>query len=254
MTMLVNNRGVTLPVDRTGSGRPVVFFNGGGATTVIWRRTIAALGDGYEAITFDFRGHGRASRASSYRLPDFIADADAVMASLKIGGPIVVGWSLGADVAVEYALAHRGAIAGLVLIDGALPTAGPLIADRDAMRRGLKSPLMRVARALMRLTPYRYAVPIDQYADLVIEVDEHRMSLGDAYDRLGCPTRMVLATATGHGNGANAERVNAVWRQSGERLAAEHPEIPVTWIEGSHRLPLTHPAEISAEIATIASR
>lgn len=113
---------------------------------------------------------------------------------------------------------------------------------------------MRVARALMGLTAYRYAVPIDQYADLVIEVDEHRMSLGDAYDRLGCPTRMMLATATGHGNGANAQRVNAVWRESGERLAAEHPEIPVTWIEGSHRLPLTHPAEIATEIATIADR
>lgn len=94
MTMIVNTRGVTLPIDRTGSGQPVVFFNGGGATTVIWNRTIAALGDDYEAITFDFRGHGRASRASSYKLADFIADAEAVMTALKIGGPIVVGWSL----------------------------------------------------------------------------------------------------------------------------------------------------------------
>lgn len=252
MTSIVDSRGVRLPVHRTGRGRPVVFFNGGGATTVIWKKTIAALGNGYETITFDFRGHGRASPASSYRLNDFIADAEAVMAALQLARPIVVGWSLGADVAVEYALAHPGTLTGLVLIDGALPTAGPLIADRERMRRGLTSPVMRVARSLMRLTPYRYAVPVDQFADLVIEVDEHRMSLGNAYDRIDCPTRMVLATATGHGNGPNAQRVNAAWRQAGDKLATEHPDISVTWIDSSHQLPRTHPAEIAAEIAAIA--
>lgn len=176
------------------------------------------------------------------------------MDALALSRPLVVGWSLGADVALEYSAAHPGSLAGLVLVDGALPTSQHLIADPEALRHGLKSPVMRMARALMGLTLYRYAVPVDQFADLVLEVDRQRTNLADTFVRLDCPTRMVLATATGHGGGENAQRVNSIWREAGERFAIDHPDIPVTWIEGSHNLPFTHPAEIAAQIAAVTSR
>ncbi len=52
--------------------------------------------------------------------------------------PLVVGWSLGADLAVWYAAAHPGRVGGLFLIDGAVPV--NLVTDPDDVRRRLNIP------------------------------------------------------------------------------------------------------------------
>ena len=253
MRTVVRNDGVRLPVERSGAGRPVVFLNGGGATTVSWRRTVAALGDGYESITFDWRGHGRASAARHYRFGDFVEDADAVMTSLAVRRPVLVGWSLGADVALEHALTHPGQVSGLVLVDGALPLHDGLIRDAAAMRRTLTSPAYRGVRAAMRVTPYRWAVPLDAYADLVVELDARRLGLEErgAYRELDCPASLLLSTSPGHGKDAQAQHVARAWRDSGERLAAGNPRVAITWIEGSHNLPFTSAAQIAAAITAM---
>lgn len=43
--------------------------------------------------------------------------------------PVLVGYSLGADLAVHYASEHPDTVAGLVLIDGANPVPEPFITE-----------------------------------------------------------------------------------------------------------------------------
>ena len=117
----VVNGDVTLAVSESGQGQTLLFFNGGGATQVTWKRIIRELGGPYRLVTFDFRNHGKATRSSDLSFERFLSDAEAIMDEVAGHRPIVVGWSLGADLAVWYAAAHPGRVAGLFLIDGAVP-------------------------------------------------------------------------------------------------------------------------------------
>ncbi|MET9487003.1 alpha/beta hydrolase [Nocardia sp. NPDC006630] len=250
----VSHGDVTLPVTRSGSGPQLVFINGAGATQVAWKAVIADL-PGYESITFDLRGHGKASTASTYKVADFLSDVEAVLAEVQADRPILIGWSLGADLALAYAAAHPGAVAGLVLVDGAVPIQQPLVTDAKAMRASVTSLGTKLAMLLVRLTPYRYAMPGNAFADLTLEVDERRQHhLLDTYRALDCPVSMLLATDTATGHDAKAERVNRTWREGAEVLQVADPDITVQWIEGNHKLPFSHPADIAAAINALSKQ
>ncbi len=54
------------------------------------------------------------------------------MAGLDLASePVLVGYSLGADLVVHYASEHPGSFAELVLIDGANPVPEPFITEAD---------------------------------------------------------------------------------------------------------------------------
>jgi esterase len=250
----VRNGSVALPVTRSGSGQQVVFVNGVGVTQIAWKRVLVELDGTYETITFDLRGHGKASSAGTYSVDQFLGDAEAVLASVGTHQPIIVGWSMGADLAVEYAAAHPHAVAGLVLVDGAVPIREPLVEDEARMRRSLNSIGVRLGMFATRLTPYRYTIPPAAIADLTIEVDRRRQRLLDTYRDINCPTTMILATNTAHGDDAHARHVNSVWREGVERLQDAYPAITVHWVDGTHKLPFSHPTDIARAIDHLAQQ
>jgi pimeloyl-ACP methyl ester carboxylesterase len=177
------------------------------------------------------------------------------MAALAAARPIIVGWSLGADLAVAYAAAHPGAVAGLVLIDGAVPLSDRLVQDEAAMRRLLNSPAMAVSMFLLKATPYRYSLSGDAFADLTVDVDAHRQGLLATYAKVDCPITMLLATQSAGSNSIDrSRRNNGLWREGGERLKAAHPSISVRWLDAGHRLPLTRPQDLDDDIDAFAAR
>ncbi|MRH90131.1 alpha/beta fold hydrolase [Nocardia sp. SYP-A9097] len=249
----VRNGAVTLPVTRSGAGPALVFINGAGATQAAWKQVVAEL-HGFETITFDPRGHGKASTATSYKVADFESDMRAVLTSLAVRRPILIGWSLGADLALEYAATHPGEVAGLVLLDGAAPIQQSLIEDPKKIRESFNSLGTKFAMLLVRMTAHGYAMPGKAFADLTIEVDQRRQKLLDTYRGLDCPVTMLLATNTAHGNDAQSAKVNRTWREGGEVLQAAVPSIEVHWLEGDHKLPFTHPGEIARAIEALAAK
>lgn len=174
-----------------------------------------------------------------------LGDVEVVMGTAANDQPIIVGWSLGADLAVAYAAKHPGAIRGIVIIDGAVPISAPLVEDEVQMRQSLKSPLVRVILFLMKFTPYRYVMTGDAFADIVVELDSLRPSLLDVYKKLACAVTMIMATKSAGEKGAHAERNNKIWREGVEWVHEIRPDISIRWIDDTHQLPFKHSGELS---------
>lgn len=249
----VANGDVQLAVSETGQGQTLLFFNGAGVTQVAWKRVIGTLSGQYRIVTFDFRSHGKTTTSHNTSLKGFLTDAEAIMDKVAGPRPIVVGWSLGADLAVWYAAAHPGKVAGLFLIDGAVPV--NLVTDPDKVRRRLiYNPAMWYSPWIMYLAGMGYRLTPSQMATLTIEVNARREQILAAYKQLDCPVELVLATRTARDKGASAEQKNARWRAGGEQLARLYPAFALQWLDSTHLLPFTEPLSLARSLDTFAQR
>ena len=108
-----------LHVDAAGEGPAVVLAHGLAGSARNWRPQLRALRPAFRAIAFDARGHARSAapgEASAYRLEQLVADLGRVLAAEAGPGRAVVGGlSLGAAVALRFALAQPERVRGLVL-------------------------------------------------------------------------------------------------------------------------------------------
>lgn len=89
--------GVTLSGRACGEGPPVILLHGFAQTQHAWDRTLSVLAEGgYQAISYDARGHGNSAYAEphAYRLDDFAADLRLIRDGLD-QAPILVGASMG---------------------------------------------------------------------------------------------------------------------------------------------------------------
>src|SRR5437867_975646 len=81
-----------------------------------WFRVFDALGEHFNVIAVDMRGHGRGIRnGRRFRLADCADDAAATLDVLGVGPVIAVGYSLGGPVAQLLWRRHRDRVEGLVL-------------------------------------------------------------------------------------------------------------------------------------------
>ena len=97
----------------TGTGRAIVFLHGWTQSQAIWDDQVKAFADGYRVIRYDLRGFGASTGHA-----DISADPDdlrILLDSLGVAKAHVVGLSLGADVALRFALLFPDRVEGLVL-------------------------------------------------------------------------------------------------------------------------------------------
>ncbi|HUY76850.1 MAG TPA: alpha/beta hydrolase [Ktedonobacterales bacterium] len=248
----VTNGELQLAVSESGQGQTLLFFNGGGATQGSWKRMIGELRGQYRLVTFDFRNHGKSTTSHNTSLGSFLTDAETIMDKVAGDRSILIGWSLGADLAVWSATRHLGKVAGLFLIDGAVPV--NLVSDPEDLRRRLNTPVMRIGPSLLYLVGKGYHLTPDQYATLTIELNRHREQFLSAYAQLDCPVELVLATKSAGEKGERAERNNALWRAGGEQLAQAFPRLSLTWVNSTHLLPLKEPTTLGRLLDAFAQR
>ncbi|WDV52032.1 alpha/beta fold hydrolase [Streptomyces coeruleorubidus] len=242
----VRHDGVTIPVFRGGRGRrPLVLCPGLNCTQADLHELIELLRCEYDVVTFDLRGHGLTSAAERYCFDAFLGDLRAVMAKTGLPSPsLLVGYSLGADLAVHYAAEYPDSIAGLVLIDGANPLPEPFITDVDlaefrAMADDLASERGGGAARQVSLTAR-------DILDLNLEMDVVRSGILDLYRKIDLPIRMIMSAAiAGDSGGGRASRHNRLWRAGIERLVRERPDVSTSWLDADHRLVFTHAPAIA---------
>lgn len=103
----------------------VVLLHGVQVSGVMWLRTAQALEADYHIIMPDSRGHGQ----SSTMTPNSVLadDVAGLLRALNVENPVVVGHSMGADVAGRFAAAYP--TRAVMLVDPALRSFGPPPSD-----------------------------------------------------------------------------------------------------------------------------
>jgi 3-oxoadipate enol-lactonase len=123
-------------------GPVVVLQHGFAGSARNWRPQVRALRDRFRVVTFDARGHARSARRFSparYTLADLVRDFADVADEASPEVPVVAGGlSLGAAVALHFALAHPERVRALVL--AAIPpgAGGGVGAEAEAFAHALE--------------------------------------------------------------------------------------------------------------------
>ena len=112
-----------------------------------------------------------------------VDDIGRVIDATGIERPILVGWSLGATLAVRYAAHHPGRVGGLVLIDGAYPIA--MFVVGTGAHSGATEDEMRTVRAaaadaeesnarvsVFATTPHKHTQILNKAPDTVVAAIE----------------------------------------------------------------------------------
>ncbi len=105
--------------DAAGRGAPIVFLHGFSFDRRSWDPQMAALAGACRVVRYDLRGFGASTApAGPYRHSD---DLRVLIETLSIERPLLVGLSLGANIALAYSIEHAAEVAGLVLASPGLP-------------------------------------------------------------------------------------------------------------------------------------
>lgn len=102
-----------------GSGTDLIAHSGGpGMDARVWD-DFARIDEFVTLVAMHPRGSGLSGLAANdaYLLPDYAADLYALRLHLGVDKPIVMGWSHGGMVAMQYAFTHPDALSKLILVD-----------------------------------------------------------------------------------------------------------------------------------------
>jgi len=114
--------GLTLHYLVAGRGPAVVLVHGLGGFAETWRRTLEPLAARATVYALDLPGHGRSAKPRApYDLAWLARVLHGFLQALEIPQASLVGHSLGATVAVTYALVHPGRVERLALLAGVVP-------------------------------------------------------------------------------------------------------------------------------------
>ncbi len=113
-----------------GAGTPVIFIHGLGASMYAWRKNLApVMAAGYRVVALDLLGFGSSDKpARGYTNAAYAQLVVALMDSLHLPDAVLVGHSMGGEIAAEVAISFPTRVRGLVLIGAAgLGTREPLL-------------------------------------------------------------------------------------------------------------------------------
>jgi len=101
----------------SGKGRPLVLIHGAWASHDWWRWQVPALSREYRVVTLDVRGHGQSSALMKpYSVDGFAKDLDILLREVEISETVLIGWSLGGIVSMQYSLNYPSRVKALILI------------------------------------------------------------------------------------------------------------------------------------------
>lgn len=125
----------------------VLLLHGLASNASRWSEFVehARLGRGWTVLAPDLRGHGALRNTGPAGIERWSVDLDATLAAAGAPRALLIGHSLGAQLALHYAAARPHRVVGLVLIDPVFRTA----LTRGWMRIARLSPVFRVAAALV---------------------------------------------------------------------------------------------------------
>ncbi len=112
--MQLEVNGARIHYERSGSGFPVIFLHAGIADSRMWEPQVAAFGEHFDVVRPEERGFGK-SELPAMRW-SARGDLLQLMDSLGLKPAHLVGCSMGASLAIDFALDHPERVSKLVLV------------------------------------------------------------------------------------------------------------------------------------------
>jgi len=99
-----------------GTGTPLILISGLGGDHFFWQSSIDVLAKKFQVITFDTRGIGQTDAPlEPYSMHLFITDLKALMDGLHIEKAHILGFSMGGNIALSFALQHPERVHKLII-------------------------------------------------------------------------------------------------------------------------------------------
>lgn len=112
----LNNR--FLDYETAGEGQPLVLIHAGIADRRMWETQVEPFATHFQVVRYDMRGFGQSSVATGrYAHYQDLAD---LLDHLGIAQAVLVGYSKGGAVAIDFALAYPERVKALVLVASAV--------------------------------------------------------------------------------------------------------------------------------------
>ena|SRR6202035_228700 len=124
---IVQPNGLILHLLQSGRGtRPCLMIHGFGDGGYIWNEFLPTIASHYEAFALDLRGHGDSEwdPEARYDAQAHVADVVHVIRVLNLHRLVLIGHSMGGEIAMRVAMECAKRIVGLVIVDFA-PTLDP---------------------------------------------------------------------------------------------------------------------------------
>jgi pimeloyl-ACP methyl ester carboxylesterase len=201
--------------------RTIVLCHGGSAHCHWWDYVAPQLTQHGGVVALDFRGHGRSQWASQYGLAAHLDDLIAFLSKCVRQRAVLVGHSMGGEIAIRVALHSPQLLDGLVIVDASaagLPLRTRLIWRWKRRKQSGLRPEFSTSEALIarfRLSPPGHNLSPAALATLALKGAE-QVSSGNWAFRLDPNTR----------------KPSAGWRLP--RCRIENIRLPVLIIRGEH--------------------
>jgi pimeloyl-ACP methyl ester carboxylesterase len=97
---------------------PILFVHGWSCDHTVFAAQVEFFSRSRRVVSVDLRGHGRSDAPEqTYTMTDFADDLAWLCTELALIRPIVIGHSMGGNIALELAAQYPDILAGVVLID-----------------------------------------------------------------------------------------------------------------------------------------
>lgn len=113
---------------RAGDGETaLIFIHGWMASGAVFEQQLEGLSENYQVIAPDLRGFGESEKSQiDYTLDVYRADLHALIQELKLEKSVIIGWSMGGAIVIDYAISFPDEISALILLDTT-----PIMAEVD---------------------------------------------------------------------------------------------------------------------------
>lgn len=121
------------------SGKVLLLLHGNGESGAYFVHQLAHFEDRYRVIAVDTRGHGNSPRGDApFTIAQFARDLYDFLRAHEIGRATVLGFSDGANIAMQFTLQHPEMVRALILNGGNLDPAGVKRATQLPIEIGYK--------------------------------------------------------------------------------------------------------------------
>ena len=202
----VESSGAALNVLTLGDPRnpPLVFVHGIRDVAASLLVVAQPFADRWYVVLPELRGHGDSDNCDAYSIWQFIYDLYRVIDALALKLPVVVGHSLGGQIAAHHAAMFPEQVRALVIVEGLGPPARPHDGDANARLVAQRQQLL----ATMQLPEHARPLPDVEFAADRLRANNPRLP----------PERALWLAQHGTAQGADGklywkfdQRVGQIW-------------------------------------------